>query len=56
VAVEDIISWWYENRASAAALTPPEETEIDPELAALLQPDETPAAGELPDLEIVPEF
>ena len=56
VAVEDIISWWYENRAPAVELTPPEETEIDPELAALLQPDETPAAEELPDLEIVPEF
>ena len=62
VAVEDIISWWYEHRAGSLQLTPdaPEPT-ADPELTALLQPDaeapETPQTEEgetLPDAEETP--
>ena len=54
VAIEDIISWWYENRGQTVQLAPV-ETEMDPELAALLQPDETPLEEELPEAEILPE-
>ena len=40
VAVEDIISWWYENRAGTLQLSAePQPEATDPELAALLQPD-----------------
>ena len=43
VAVEDIVSWWYENRANGEQLLDQPEAEMDPELAALLEPDqETP--------------
>ena len=43
VAVEDIVSWWYENRANGEQLQDQPEAEMDPELAALLEPDqETP--------------
>ena len=54
VAIEDIISWWYENRGQTVQPAPV-ETEMDPELAALLQPDETPLEEELPEAEILPE-
>ncbi len=54
VAIEDIISWWYENRGQTVQPAPV-ETEMDPELAALLQPDETPLEEELPETEILPE-
>ena len=41
VAVEDIVSWWYENRANEEQLSAEQpETAIDPELEELLQPDE----------------
>ena len=41
VAVEDIVSWWYENRADLLQLSYSEpEAAVDPELEALLQPDE----------------
>ena len=41
VAVEDIVSWWYENRADSLQLSYSElEAAVDPELEALLQPDE----------------
>ena len=41
VAVEDIRSWWYENRADSLQLSYSEpEAAVDPELEALLQPDE----------------
>ena len=41
VAVEDIVTWWYENRANEEQLsTEPSEVIVDPELEALLQPDE----------------
>ena len=59
VAVEDIVSWWYENRASRYDASAQSEAEpIDPELEALLQPDEeTPEAPPeqepLPDWELV---
>ena len=40
VAVEDVVSWWYENRASTMDLSAQEpEAAVDPELEALLQPD-----------------
>ena len=54
VAIEDIISWWYEHRGPTVSPAPV-ETEMDPELAALLQPDETPLEEELPEAEIIPE-
>ncbi|MBQ6358640.1 MAG: hypothetical protein IJI97_06815, partial [Clostridia bacterium] len=54
VAIEDIISWWYEHRGPTVPPAPV-ETEMDPELAALLQPDETPLEEELPEAEIIPE-
>jgi hypothetical protein len=57
VAVEDIVTWWYENRASEEQLSTdqPEET-VDPELEALLQPDEdVPEDQELlPDGALLP--
>ena len=59
VAVEDIVSWWYENRASRYDASAQSESEpIDPEREALLQPDEeTPEAPPeqepLPDWELV---
>ena len=41
VAVEDIVTWWYENRANEDQLSSGLSDEIvDPELEALLQPDE----------------
>lgn len=41
VAVEDIVSWLYENRADMFKLTGESANQVeDPELAALLQPDE----------------
>ena len=40
VAVEDIVSWWYEHRATAEQLADQPEPEVDPDLEALLQPDE----------------
>jgi len=58
VAVEDIVSWWYENRAGSAQYAEGQtEVEMDPELLALLQPDEetTEEAGELPEGEPLPE-
>ena len=63
VAVEDIISWWYENRAGTLQLSAePQPEATDPELAALLQPDaEVPedqalTEGEPPsDMEASPE-
>ncbi|MBQ6145383.1 MAG: hypothetical protein IJI82_00005, partial [Clostridia bacterium] len=63
VAVEDIISWWYENRAGTLQLSAePQPEAADPELAALLQPDaEVPedqalTEGEPPsDMEASPE-
>lgn len=58
VAVEDIISWWYENRADKLDLSA-EHTEqpVDPELEALLEPDaEQPEDQEpLPEAEILPQ-
>ena len=43
VAVEDIVTWWYENRASAYQASQTDQAVMDPELEALLQPDaETP--------------
>ena len=39
VAIEDVISWWYENRAGEMDLSFSQERAIDPELEALLQPD-----------------
>ena len=43
VAVEDIVTWWYENRASAYQASQTGQAVMDPELEALLQPDaETP--------------
>ncbi len=50
VAVEEIVTWWYENRADAEGYFY-EYTEevIDPELEALLQPDE-----ELPEDQQLP--
>ena len=56
VAVEDIISWWYENRAETLELsTQPGEETVDPELEALLQPDaDQPEEPEpLPEAEIL---
>ncbi len=59
VAVEDIVSWWYENRANEEQLSAEQpETAIDPELEELLQPDEEipeeqeplPEAGTIPEL------
>ena len=52
VAVEDIVAWWYENRANEQQLLDQSAQEPpDPELEALLQPDE-----ELPeDQEDLPE-
>ena len=51
VAVEDVISWLYENRAEELHLIPEPTVEaVDPELAALLEPDE-----ELPEGTPVPE-
>ena len=51
VAVEDVISWLYENRAEELRLIPEPTVEaVDPELAALLEPDE-----ELPEGTPVPE-
>ena len=41
VAVEDIVTWWYENRANADQLSAePSDVIVDRELEALLQPDE----------------
>ena len=41
VAIEDIVTWWYENRADAEMLSAqPIVDVIDPELEALMQPDE----------------
>ena len=41
VAIEDIVTWWYENRADAEMLSAqPVIDAIDPELEALMQPDE----------------
>ena len=58
VAVEDIISWWYESRADKLELSA-EHTEqpVDPELEALLEPDaEQPEDQEpLPEAEILPQ-
>ena len=58
VAVEDIISWWYESRADKLDLSA-EHTEqpVDPELEALLEPDaEQPEDQEpLPEAEILPQ-
>lgn len=61
VAVEDIVAWWYENRANAEQFSSQSEEELDPELEALMQPDEDlpddqepPTEGELPaDGEII---
>ena len=59
VAVEDIVSWWYDNRANEEQLSAEQpETAIDPELEELLQPDEEipeeqeplPEAGTIPEL------
>ena len=51
VAVEDIVTWWYENRANEEQLsTEPSDVIVDPELEALLQPDEElPEDLESPD-------
>ena len=59
VAVEDIVSWWYENRANEEQLSAEQpETAIDPELEKLLQPDEEmPEEQEpLPEAETIPEL
>ena len=59
VAVEDIVSWWYENRANEEQLSAEQpETAIDPELEELLQPDEEmPEEQEpLPEAETIPEL
>ena len=45
VAVEDIVSWWYENRAGSIDLTGA-PVEMDPDLAELLEPDAEVPAGE----------
>lgn len=45
VAVEDIITWWYENRA-AQALEQEAVSGLDPEIAALLTPEEAPEDDE----------
>ena len=51
VAVEDIVTWWYENRANADQLSAePSDEIVDPELESLLQPDEElPEDLESPD-------
>ncbi len=59
VAVEDIVSWWHENRANEEHLSAEQpETAIDPELEELLQPDEEmPEEQEpLPEAETIPEL
>lgn len=59
VAVEDIVSWWYENRANEEQLSAEQpETAIDPELEELLQPDEEmPEEQEpIPEAETIPEL
>lgn len=57
VAVEDIISWWYENRADTLDLSVAQtEQTVDPELEALLQPDgaEPELEEPLPEAETLP--
>jgi penicillin-binding protein 2 len=57
VAVEDVITWWYENRANQQLLSEPEEQEMDPELEALLQPDEEIPEDQGPDVgEVLPDM
>ncbi len=52
VAVEDIITWWYENRADEKYLAQDQpEAAVDPELYALLQPDAQTPEGQEPALE-----
>lgn len=47
VAVEDIVTWWYENRAGGALLVGEDADEVmDPELYALMQPDEDSPDGQ----------
>ena len=57
VAVEDIVTWWYENRANAQPASEQAwEDMVDPELLALLQPDDgsTEESEPLPDWEYLP--
>jgi len=57
VAVEDIISWWYENRADKLDLSAGStQATPDPELEALLQPDAESAEDQepLPEGESLP--
>ncbi len=59
VAVEDIVSWWYENRANEEQLSAePSDLIVDAELEALLQPDEEMPEDMEPLLEEteIPEF
>ena len=51
VAVEDIVSWWYEHRATAEQLANQPEPEVDPDLEALLQPDEDVPEDQVPQPE-----
>ena len=51
VAVEDIVSWWYEHRATAEQLANQPEPEVDPDLEALLQPDEDVPEDQVPQHE-----
>ena len=47
VAVEDIVTWWYENRGGGAFLVGEDTDEVmDPELYALMQPDEDSSDGQ----------
>ena len=47
VAVEDIVTWWYENRGRGALLVGEDTDEVmDPELYALMQPDEDSPDGQ----------
>lgn len=47
VAVEDIVTWWYENRGGRALLVGEDTDEVmDPELYALMQPDEDSSDGQ----------
>ena len=57
VAVEDIIIWWYENRANEEQLNGGQAEDVaDPELEALLQPDDEVSEDEMPeDMDTLPD-